>query len=151
MFPGEPGDDHRYDDIIDLPRPVSAAHPPMPLASRAAQFAPFAALTGFDAAIQETARLTEARIELDETERAALNARLQLLQRRSAARPTVRITRFVPDPRKAGGRYEAVAGVVRRIVPAEGSLILEGGARIALEDIIAIEGEIFDGMEDQGG
>ena len=137
-------DPHRYDDIIDLPRPVSLTHPRMPLANRAAQFAPFAALTGFDAAIQETARLTDARIELDESEREALNARLRVLRERPEARLPVRITRFVPDPRKAGGRYEAVEGVVRRIVPEEGMLRMADGTRVALEDIIAIEGEIFD-------
>ena len=88
---------HRYDDIIDLPHPTSAKHPRMSTENRAAQFSPFAALTGYDAAVSEAARLTESRTELDEQGKALLDGRLRLLRELISDEPEVNITYFVPD------------------------------------------------------
>ena len=99
-----------YGDIIDLPRPVSRTHPPRPMLNRAAQFAPFAALTGYDAAVEETARLTEEEVYLDESEIAALNEKLARLEAALPNPPAVQITCFRPDERKSGGSFETVTG-----------------------------------------
>ncbi len=127
----------RYDDIIDLPHPVSQRHPQMPLADRAAQFSPFAALTGLDAALQETARLTDQRITLDEYEQAELDKALQTLREAAPQHPAVQITYFQPDARKAGGQYVTSVGHVKRIAEYEQQLILTEGTSIPLAEIIA--------------
>ena len=127
----------RYDDIIDLPHPVSQRHPQMPLADRAAQFSPFAALTGLDAALQETARLTDQRITLDEYEQAELDKALQTLREAAPQHPAVQITYFQPDARKAGGQYVTSVGHVKRIAEYEQLLILTEGTSIPLAEIIA--------------
>lgn len=127
----------RYDDIIDLPHPVSQRHPQMPLADRAAQFSPFAALTGLDAALQETARLTGQRITLDEYEQAELDKTLQALREAAPQHPAVEITYFQPDARKAGGQYVTSVGHVKRIAEYEQQLILTEGTSIPLAEIIA--------------
>lgn len=127
----------RYDDIIDLPHPVSQRHPQMPLADRAAQFSPFAALTGLDAALQETARLTDQRIILDEYEQAELDKTLQALREAAPQHPAVEITYFQPDARKAGGQYVTSVGHVKRIAEYEQQLILTEGTSIPLAEIIA--------------
>lgn len=127
----------RYDDIIDLPHPVSQRHPQMPLADRAAQFSPFAALTGLDAALQETARLTDQRITLDEYEQAELDKALQALREAAPQHPAVQITYFQPDTRKAGGQYVTSVGHVKRIAEYEQQLILTEGTSIPLAEIIA--------------
>lgn len=127
----------RYDDIIDLPHPVSQCHPQMPLADRAAQFSPFAALTGLDAALQETARLTDQRITLDEYEQAELDKTLQALREAAPQHPAVEITYFQPDARKAGGQYVTSVGHVKRIAEYEQQLILTEGTSIPLAGIIA--------------
>lgn len=127
----------RYDDIIDLPHPASQRHPQMPLADRAAQFSPFAALTGLDAALQETARLTDQRITLDEYEQAELDKTLQALREAALQHPAVEITYFQPDARKAGGQYVTSVGHVKRIAEYEQQLILTEGTSIPLAEIIA--------------
>lgn len=127
----------RYDDIIDLPHPVSQRHPQMLLADRAAQFSPFAALTGLDAALQETARLTDQRITLDEYEQAELDKTLQALREAAPQHPAVEITYFQPDARKAGGQYVTSVGHVKRIAEYEQQLILTEGTSIPLAEIIA--------------
>lgn len=127
----------RYDDIINLPHPVSQRHPQMPLADRAAQFSPFAALTGLDAALQETARLTDQRITLDEYEQAELDKTLQALREAAPQHPAVEITYFQPDARKAGGQYVTSVGHVKRIAEYEQQLILTEGTSIPLAEIIA--------------
>lgn len=127
----------RYDDIIDLPHPVSQRHPQMSLADRAAQFSPFAALTGLDAALQETARLTDQRITLDEYEQAELDKTLQALREAAPQHPAVEITYFQPDARKAGGQYVTSVGHVKRIAEYEQQLILTEGTSIPLTEIIA--------------
>ena len=128
---------HPYWDILDAPRPVSRAHPPMSMLNRAAQFAPYAALTGFDDAIDETARLTDLKIELGQEERETLDRRLRALMPRLPAR--VALTYFVADRLKAGGRYVSETVELRRILSSEGVLLLAGGRKIQLEDVLDIE------------
>ena len=127
-----------YDDIIHLPHHISQNHPQMPLRDRAAQFAPFAALTGYEAAVGETARQTAERRELDPQEAEELNCRLAALIARLPERPEVTIEYFVPDERKAGGAYVTVTGRVRHISVAARTLVMEDRAVIGLEDIAAI-------------
>ncbi len=127
-----------YDDIIYLPHHVSRNHPQMPLRERAAQFAPFAALTGYEAAVGETARQTTERRELDAQEAAELNRRLASLIARLPERPEVTIEYFVPDDRKAGGAYVTMTGVVRNISVSERLLVMEYGTAIPLEDIDSV-------------
>lgn len=136
-------EEHRYDDIINLPHPVSAKHPRMTAIDRAAQFSPFAALTGHEAAIKETARLTDERMELDESSKELLDARLQLIREHLAEKPEVTVTFFKQDEKKRGGAYVKVTGRVKKIDEYEGKLVLEGGVSIHMADVTAIEGEIF--------
>ena len=127
-----------YEDIINLPHPTSEKHPRMSMTERAAQFSPFAALTGYEDAIEETARLTDSRIELSEDEKTALDQKLRALAD-NPAETEVAITYFVPDARKAGGSYVTVAGTVKRVDSIERAVLMDGGMRIAVEDIIEIE------------
>ena len=127
-----------YDDIIALPHPEPRTHPRMSLHDRAAQFSPFAALTGHSAAIAETGRLTDSRITLDESEMARVDAALQRLQELLPSRPTASITYFVPDERKAGGSYQTVTGTVRRIDTVNGVLLLTDRREIPIADIFDI-------------
>lgn len=136
-----------YDDIIHLSRPESAAHPPMPRAARAAQFSPFAALTGYDAAIRETARLTDREIELDEDSLAILDARLQYLNEHAAEAPQVTLTHFVPDSRKDGGAYRLTDGRLKQIDTDRQELILCDGRKISLSHILAVDSPLFAGTE----
>lgn len=129
-------DTSRYYDIMDLPHHVSMRRPHMSMPNRAAQFSPFAALTGYEDSIRETARLTDARIELDECAKAALDAKLQAIQ--SNPNMPVSITYFVPDTRKAGGAYVTAEGFVRRIGP--DAVRMADRTEIPIEDIIGIEG-----------
>lgn len=134
---------HDYDDIINLPRPVSLVHPPMPVADRAAQFMPFAALTGYGEAIDETGRRTEERMELDEDECGILDEKLRHLERCTEQfpqqRPMVSVTYFRPDARKGGGAYVTVTGRIRKTDGYERSLIMEDGTKIPLKEIVALE------------
>ena len=132
-----------YKDIIHLPRPVSAAHPHMPLYDRAAQFAPFKALSGYEDDAEETARLTERRVEPDENAVEALDARLRLLGERLSDAPEVRVTYFRPDGRKEGGAYRTVTGRVKKLDALSGALLLRSGERIPFADILALDGELF--------
>lgn len=130
-----------YDDIISLPRPSSARHPPMLMGDRAAQFSPFAALTGHGAAIEEAARLTDQKIELTEDEKAVLDQKLRLLLETGAEG---RFTWFLPDAKKEGGAYTGAVGRIKRIDPLAGQIVLTGGTTIPMEDILEIETEIID-------
>ena len=136
-----------YDDILHLPHHVSEKHPPMSRLDRTAQFSPFAALTGYDAAVEETARLTDRRIELDESEKEAIDLRLTLVQERLPAPTEVTITYYVPDKKKAGGAYVSVSGTVKKIDDYERMVILRNGASIPIDDILHINGKLFDGIE----
>lgn len=129
----------RYDDIISLPHHVSAKHPSMPAADRAAQFAPFAALTGFGAAITETGRLTDEKAELDEYEKAALNEKLSVIAERLDEHPTAAITFFQPDEKKSGGAYVTVTGAVKKIDEYKRRVVLTDGKAIPIDDIMDIE------------
>lgn len=127
-----------YDDIIDLPRPKSK-HEPMPMSDRAAQFSPFAALTGYGDAIDETARLTDARIELSEEERAELDYKQQYLATLDA--PTVTVTYFVPDERKTGGAYVTHTGTLKRVDEVERMVVFKDGLRVPLDEVMDIKCE----------
>ena len=127
--------DHRYDDIIRLDRPVSSRHAPMPRQSRAAQFSPFAALTGYDDVIAETERLTTPRIELDDSQRALLSDKLSRLRRGDA----VSITYFVYDEYKSGGAYVTATGPVKTVDPVTHTVTMQSGAVIPMEDILTVE------------
>ena len=129
----------KYDDIIDLPHPTSQNHPRMSLYDRAAQFSPFAALTGHSAAIAETGRLTDRRVELDEYEMARVDAELQRLQELLPGRPTASITYFVPDERKNGGSYQTVTGEVKRIDAVAGMIQMTDRQCIPISDVFSIE------------
>lgn len=134
---------NKYDKIINLPHHVSSTRPHMSMIDRAAQFSPFAALTGYDAAVRETARLTEQKIELDEYEKAALDQRILLLQEHLKELPEVTITHFVPDERKDGGKYVSITEAVKKIDTYEKQIVLVGKSKIPIENILSIEGELF--------
>ena len=133
-----------YDDIIDLPHHVSETHPPMSRADRAAQFSPFAALTGYDAAVRESARVTEQRIELDEGVKAELNARLNCILEHLPEHPQVSITYFVPDEKKSGGAYRTVTGAVRKLDGFAKTLTLVDGTVVPVEEMVHVEGNLFE-------
>ena len=127
-----------YDDIINLPHHVSKHHPQMSMHDRAAQFAPFAALSGHSEAIAETARLTDRKIELDEYGKRKLDEQLLFLKEHIREIPEVTVTYFCPDEKKAGGRYETVKKPLRRINEVERILVMEDGMDIRMEDILEI-------------
>ena len=125
----------KYKDIINLPHHVSSTHPQMSMINRAGQFSPFAALTGYDDAIEETARLTDSRIELTEAEEDEISRKLGKLQRGDS----VELTWFVPDRRKAGGRYNTETVAIKQVVAGEGKVLLMDGRSVDMEDIIDVE------------
>lgn len=131
----------KYDDILHLPHPTSAKHPRMPLSDRAAIFSPFAALSGHGAAIAETARLTEQRIELDEDTKAELDRRQAVLTEHIEERPEITVTWFQQDRRKEGGAYLTTTGQLKRLDEIQRVLILTDGTRIPLDDVIGLESE----------
>ena len=132
-----------YSDIINLPHHVSRKRPQMPLATRAAQFLPFAALTGYDAAVEETARLTDSRMELDEMRKEELNEKLLMLQACLPQQPAVRITFFKKDEKKTGGAYLSAVGNLKKIEQPENILVLTNGTKVPVDDVIELESEVF--------
>ena len=126
---------NRYDEIMELPHHVSKTRPQMPMSDRAAQFAPFAALTGYDSAIKETGRLTDERIELDEEALTALDRKYQLLMDTLDDAPEVTIIYFQPDARKAGGQYVSATGTVKKVDTFGRQILLQDGTRIPLDSI----------------
>ena len=138
---------NKYDDIIELPHPVSYRHPRMSRIDRAAQFAPFAALTGYEAAVEETARLTETKTELDETARAMLNEKLRLLGEFLGEKPRVTITYFRPDARKSGGAYVTVSGVIKTLDEYTGTVTMSDHTVIPMEHIREIGGDLPEVLE----
>ena len=126
---------NRYDEIMELPHHVSKTRPQMPLSDRAAQFAPFAALTGYDSAIKETGRLTDERIELDEEALTALDRKYQLLMDTLDDAPEVTIIYFQPDERKAGGQYVSATGTVKKVDTFGRRILLQDGTRIPLDSV----------------
>ncbi len=135
-----------YDDIINLAHHVSETHPHMTIFDRAAQFSPFAALTGYDSAIKETARITGERVVLDEYRKDALSNRLQMLTDRRNEDPNIEITYFQPDDKKLGGAYVTVAGTVQKIDNYKRNVLMTDGTVIPIYEIISIEGQIFESM-----
>lgn len=131
-----PEEMHKYDDILELPHHVSRSRPQMPVADRAAQFAPFAALSGHYEAVKEAARQTDARIEMDESCRAMLDRKLQEIQKQPDR--AVSVTYFVPDLKKPGGSYVTVTGRIGRIDGNGRRVILADGTCIPADDIIEI-------------
>lgn len=134
---------NKYDDIINLPHHQSTKHPRMSIYNRAAQFAPFAALTGHDAAIFETARITDEKIELDEYEKAKIDRKLQVISDNISGRPEITVTYFVHDSKKAGGAYKTYIGNVRRIDDVGQVLIMVDESVISINDIIDIKSEFI--------
>lgn len=128
----------KYDDIINLPHHVSKIYPQMSLEARAAQFAPFAALTGYEGQIRETARLTNDRIDLDEELKSILDSKLQEIQDKIKARPTVEFTYFVPDLKKDGGKYVTASGIIKKIDEYKQVIVLENKQEIPIKEIIDI-------------
>ena len=125
----------RYDDIINLPHHVSPTRKRMSMIDRAAQFSPFAALTGYDASIREAGRLTDRQIDFDEDGKLMLDEKLRNLAERIKEQPEVTITYFVPDERKSGGKYVEISGKVRKIDQYEKLILMEDGAQICFEKI----------------
>ena len=133
----------RYDDIVGLPPPTSRRHPRMPIRERAAIFSPFAALSGHGAAIAETARLTERRMELDEDTKAELDRRQAVLLAHIGEQPEVTVTWFQPDKKKDGGTYITTTGRLKKLDTVQRVLVLLDGTSIPLEDVAGLEGDIF--------
>ena len=129
----------KYDDIIHLPHPVSTRHARMSRLDRAAQFSPFAALTGYDAVITETGRLTDSCIELDESRIEVLNERLRYILSVISQQPAVRITYFREDDRKAGGAYVTVSGRVKKVDAYAHTIVLADGQMIPMETVRELE------------
>ena len=137
----------KYKDIINLPHKQSSKRPHMSLLDRAAQFAPFAAPTGYDDAIKETGRLTDERIEMSEEKLAVLNERYQILVDHLGDEPEVTITYFVPDIYKTGGSYITTTGVVKKLDTYERLITMVDGSRILMDDVLLLEGDIFSEAE----
>ena len=133
----------KYSDILHLPHPVSEKHPRMPMQDRAAQFSPFAALTGYEEAIYETGRLTEEKTELGEEEKAILDRKQRLLLEKLDELPSLTVTFFVPDEKKSGGRYITKTGNLKKLDPLEKWMLLTDGTKISLEDVKNIESPLF--------
>ena len=140
--------EHKYDKIINLPHYRSKTRKHMSVIDRAAQFAPFSALTGYDSAVKETARLTEERIEPDEYSKLILNGKLQCIQEYIDDGFSVSFTYFKPDEKKIGGMYVTVCGVVKEIKEFEQLVVLEDDTQIPMTEIICIESDLFDYMGD---
>ena len=133
----------KYEDIIKLPHHVSKKHPQMTMESRAAQFAPFAALVGYEDAVKETARLTTKRIELNEEEKNILDMKLQMLKEQMHVQiyPEISVIYFVPDSKKDGGKYIKISGTIKKIDEYKQLLILDDKTQIPINEIINIVGD----------
>lgn len=128
-----------YNDIIHLSRPQSSRHLPMSMRDRAAQFSPFAALTGYDAAIEETARLTDQQTELADSRKEILDQKIRAIQEILDVMPEVCVTFFEPDLRKSGGSYQRIAGRVKKIDNYEKAIIFEDGTAVYFWQLHEIE------------
>lgn len=132
-----------YEDIINLPNPSPTGRARMSRIDRAAQFAPFAALTGYEAAVAETARLTDKRVELTDDVKEMLNEKIRMICENLDAEPSVTITYFVPDRKKDGGAYVDISGSVRRVDEYERTILMVDGNVIPIEEIAEISGDMF--------
>ncbi len=138
---------HPYDDILYLPHHTSATRPRMPALDRAAQFSPFAALTGYDDVIQETARLTDRPADLDENRKEFLNEKLQMLAEMIEERPEITLTYFEPDERKTGGAYVSVTGRVEKLDEIRCVLVLKDGTAVSFSQIYELESGRFHSLD----
>ena len=136
-----------YDDIINLPHHVSSTRPQMSMIDRAAQFSPFAALTGYDAAIKETGRLTDEKIELDEEALSNLNMKFQILFEKLDEQPDIAITYFKPDETKSGGAYLTTTDKIKKVDEYERIITTANGTKIPMDDVINLESVIFQFLE----
>lgn len=136
----------KYDSIINLPHHISNKHPRMTLEERSAQFAPFAALTGYDGQIKEKARLTKKKIEIDEELKAILDSKIQIITENIINNPEVEITYFVPDSKKAGGEYVSVTNIVRKIDNYNRCIVMKNDIKIPIDEIIDINSEMFNNI-----
>lgn len=132
-----------YEDIINLPPHISKKHPQPTMMDRAARFAPFAAITGYEEMVLEEARITEERIDLDEGALSLLNEKLNMIQEFLDEEPEVTITYFEPDKRKSGGAYVSVTGIVKRIDEYEHIVLMNDGKRIPIGEIYDVQSELF--------
>ena len=132
--PGNP-----YEDMLELPHPVSKMHPQMPRRDRAAQFAPFAALTGYEEAVREAARITEEKMILDEDSKVQLDWKLRCLQEKVKEQPIITVTYFMKHERKKGGKYVTVTGVLKKIDSYTHQFVLENGEEIPVEDVVSLD------------
>ena len=139
-----------YEDIVNLPPHISKRYPQPTMMDRAARFAPFAAITGYEEMVLEEARVTEERIDLDEGTLSLLNEKLNMIQEFLDEEPEIKITYFEPDKKKAGGAYVSVTGVVKRIDEYEHLVIMTDGKKIRIDDIFGLESDLFYsfGLED---
>ena len=137
---------HKYDDIIMLPHHVSKRHSQMSPLNRAAQFSPFAALTGHEDAIQETARLTDSFVEMDESRKSQLDGQLGLIMDNLDAQPEIEVTYFQPDEKKSGGAYVTRSGRVKKIDEYSRQIIFTDGKALPIDMIFSIQGELFRNM-----
>ncbi len=136
-------DEHKYDDIINLEHHVSKTHKQMSIEERSAQFAPFAALVGYEDEVKETERITERMIEITEEIRSILDEKIHLIQNKIAEQPEVTITYFIADSKKQGGKYQTINGIIKKIDNYEKKLILTSNTEIFIKDIIEISSNIF--------
>ena len=134
-----------YDDMLELPHHVSSVHPQMTMKERAAQFSPFAALTGYGDVIQETGRQTIPRLELSESSQEEIKRKLDWLAAHIGQHPQISVTYFLPDQRKEGGAYVTTTGRLKKIDQVERILVLMDGTNIPLEDVAALESDCFQG------
>ncbi len=132
-----------YEDIINLSHPISKKYPQPTMLERAARFAPFAAITGYEEMVLEEARVTEKRIELDECALTLLNEKLNILQNCLSQSPEITVTFFVPDQKKNGGSYRTVTSIVKKIDPYQKLLILQDDRKIQIEDIYELKCNVF--------
>lgn len=130
---------HDYSDIIDIPRPEPRFHQRMPLPDRAAQFAPFAALTGYSEVINEAGRYTDEKRQLDDWEKERINRKLNALQSRIKLQPYVTVTCFIPDKRKNGGSYLTFSGNLKKIDTYEERLTFANGMNVVFDDILELQ------------
>jgi len=134
---------NEYDEFLILPHHVSSKHPKMSMFDRAAQFSPFAALTGYDSAINETSRLTNEKIELDESMIDVLKDKFQIIANHIKEKPEITVTYFKPDEKKSGGEYCTAVGVAKKIDEFERIIVMSDGTNIPIDVIISLEGKIF--------
>ncbi len=136
----------KYKEIINLPHHVSKTRPPMSMLDRAAQFSPFSALTGHNAALDETARLTDAFVELGEDEKQMLDAKLHMLIDIKEEKPVITVVHFKPDEKKSGGAYVSTTGYLKKINILSREITMSDATVIPVDYVSEIHGEIFDGL-----